>query len=521
MTGAEHWFESQPDWFKTAVFYELHTRAFFDSSDDGSGDFRGPAPEARLPPVARHRLHLAPAVLPLAAPGRRLRRRRLPHGEPRVRHGRRVRVVRRGRARARDARDQRLRHEPHLERAPVVPGVAPGRRQPEGRLVRLVGHGAPLRGRADHLRRLGAVELDVRPGARCLLLAPLLPPPARPQLREPGRRRRDDRRRSASGSTSGLDGFRLDAVPYLFEEEGTNCENLPPTHAFLKRVRAEIDARVHRPGAARRGEPVARGRRRLLRRRGRVPHGVPLPRDAAHVHGAPARGGAADGRDPRPHAADPGPLPVGAVPAEPRRADARDGDGRGAGLHVRGVREGPADEAQPRHPPPARAAPRRRARRDRADARDPVLAPGLAGAVLRGRDRDGRQRLPRRPGRGADADAVDGRPERRLLARRLRAALPPAADGPGVRLPGGQRRGPAPLADVAAALAPALRRAAQGAPGFRPRHVRGARDVELARVRPRPPARERHRALRPQPRALGPGGRARPRRASRVGPRSR
>ncbi|MGZ8687075.1 MAG: alpha-amylase family glycosyl hydrolase, partial [Gaiellaceae bacterium] len=40
----------------------------------------------------------------------------------------------------------------------------------------------------------------------------------------------------------GLDGFRLDAVPYLFEEEGTICENLPATHAFLKRVRAEVDA---------------------------------------------------------------------------------------------------------------------------------------------------------------------------------------------------------------------------------------------------------------------------------------
>ena len=38
---SEHWFETQPDWFKTAVFYELHTRAFFDSSDDGHGDFRG------------------------------------------------------------------------------------------------------------------------------------------------------------------------------------------------------------------------------------------------------------------------------------------------------------------------------------------------------------------------------------------------------------------------------------------------------------------------------------------------
>ena len=40
----------------------------------------------------------------------------------------------------------------------------------------------------------------------------------------------------------GMDGFRLDAVPYLYERDGTNGENLPETHAYLKRVRAEIDA---------------------------------------------------------------------------------------------------------------------------------------------------------------------------------------------------------------------------------------------------------------------------------------
>jgi maltose alpha-D-glucosyltransferase/alpha-amylase len=39
----------------------------------------------------------------------------------------------------------------------------------------------------------------------------------------------------------GIDGFRLDAVPYLYEREGTNCENLPETHAFLKKVRHLID----------------------------------------------------------------------------------------------------------------------------------------------------------------------------------------------------------------------------------------------------------------------------------------
>ncbi|WP_406567746.1 maltose alpha-D-glucosyltransferase [Actinoallomurus soli] len=39
----------------------------------------------------------------------------------------------------------------------------------------------------------------------------------------------------------GIDGFRLDAVPYLYEREGTNCENLKETHDYLKRVRAEVD----------------------------------------------------------------------------------------------------------------------------------------------------------------------------------------------------------------------------------------------------------------------------------------
>ncbi len=39
----------------------------------------------------------------------------------------------------------------------------------------------------------------------------------------------------------GVDGVRLDAVPYLYEREGTNCENLPETHAYLKKLRAHVD----------------------------------------------------------------------------------------------------------------------------------------------------------------------------------------------------------------------------------------------------------------------------------------
>ncbi|MGH7805351.1 MAG: alpha-amylase family protein, partial [Candidatus Binatia bacterium] len=43
--------------------------------------------------------------------------------------------------------------------------------------------------------------------------------------------------------TLGVDGMRLDAVPYLYEREGTNCENLPETHDFLKHLRKHLDTK--------------------------------------------------------------------------------------------------------------------------------------------------------------------------------------------------------------------------------------------------------------------------------------
>src|SRR4051794_22145956 len=41
--------------------------------------------------------------------------------------------------------------------------------------------------------------------------------------------------------SAGVDGLRLDAIPYLFEREGTNCENLPESHGFLKQLRRHVD----------------------------------------------------------------------------------------------------------------------------------------------------------------------------------------------------------------------------------------------------------------------------------------
>ena len=55
----------------------------------------------------------------------------------------------------------------------------------------------------------------------------------------------------------GVDGFRLDAVPYLVEREGTSCENLPETHAVHERIARQARPELSRQDAAGRSQPVA------------------------------------------------------------------------------------------------------------------------------------------------------------------------------------------------------------------------------------------------------------------------
>ena len=245
---------------------------------------------------------------------------------------------------------------------------------------------------------------------------------------------------------AGVDGFRLDAVPYLCEREGTNNENLPETHAVIKQLRAELDA--YAPGKVLLAEANQwpEDVQRLFRRRRRMPHGLSLPADAAHLHGDRAGGPLPDHRHHAADAGNPGELPVGDVPAQPRRADAGNGDRRRARLSVVDLRRRSARAHQSRHPPAARAADGQRPAQDRADELDPDVDAGHADHLLRRRDRHGRQHLSRRPQRRAHADAVDARPQWRLLALRSGAAVPAADHGPGLRLPGRQRRGADALA---------------------------------------------------------------------------
>ena len=292
------------------------------------------------------------------------------------------------------------------------------------------------------------------PGARAVLLAPLLR--HQPDLNYDNPEVQEQMLNVLRFWLDlGLDGFRLDAVPYLFERDGTNGENLPETHAFLKRVRAEVDARY--PD-------------RVL-----LAEANQWPADVVEYFG--------DGDGDECHMAFHFPVMPRMFMAI-RREDAPPmieilertppiPDNAQWGLFLRNhdelTLEMVTDEERdymydeyakdPRMKLNLgirrRLAPLLDNGRDEIELMHAILfsLPGLARPLLRRRDRDGRQHLPRRPRRRAHADAVDGRPQRRLLARRLRAALPAAADGSGLRLPGGERRGAAAQADLAAALA--------------------------------------------------------------------
>ncbi len=90
----------------------------------------------------------------------------------------------------RAARHHRGRRQPHLGSAPLVsacPRVAA--RVTFARFLRLERHAGQVHGSADHLQGFRNLELDLGSGRQGILLAPLLLPPARSELRQPGRAR--------------------------------------------------------------------------------------------------------------------------------------------------------------------------------------------------------------------------------------------------------------------------------------------------------------------------------------------
>ena len=172
----------------------------------------------------------------------------------------------------------------------------------------------------------------------------------------------------------GIDGFRLDAVPYLYERDGTNGENLPRRTPYLKRY-APRSTRTTPTASCSPRRTSGRRTGRLLRRRRRVPHGLPLPVMPRMFMALRREEAKPILRDPRPDAGDSGERAVGIflrnhdeLTLEMVTDEERDY------MYAEYART--TDEAEPRHPPPARAAALQRPRRDRAAARDPLSLPG-------------------------------------------------------------------------------------------------------------------------------------------------
>jgi maltose alpha-D-glucosyltransferase/alpha-amylase len=242
MSEPGHWFESDPLWFKRAVFYEIHIRGFFDGNDDGAGDFRGLIEKLDyLQWLGIDCIWLLPMYQsPLRDGGYDISDFFTIHADygtvddfktfVEAAHQRGMRVI----------ADLVMNHtsidHPWFQESRSSPD-SPKRdwyvwsdtdqRYVDARVIFIDSEpsnwtwdqvaGAYYWHRFfSHQPDLNYDNAEVQEAMLNVLRFWL---------------------------DLGIDGFRLDAVPYLFEREGTNGENLPETHEYLKRVRAEIDAR--------------------------------------------------------------------------------------------------------------------------------------------------------------------------------------------------------------------------------------------------------------------------------------
>jgi maltose alpha-D-glucosyltransferase / alpha-amylase len=242
MSEPSSWFESDPLWFKHAVFYEIHIRGFFDGNDDGAGDFRGLTEKLDyLEWLGIDCIWLLPMyVSPLKDGGYDIADFFTIHPDygtvedfqsfVDAAHQRGMRVI------ADLVMNHTSSEHPWFQESRSSPD-SPKRdwyvwsdtddRYPEARVIFVDTETSnwtwdPVAG-AYYWHRFFSHQPDLNydnPEVQEAMLNVL-----------------------RFWLDLGIDGFRLDAVPYLFERDGTNCENLPESHAYLRRVRTEIDAR--------------------------------------------------------------------------------------------------------------------------------------------------------------------------------------------------------------------------------------------------------------------------------------
>jgi maltose alpha-D-glucosyltransferase/alpha-amylase len=237
-----HWFEADPHWFKRAVFYEIHIRGFFDGNGDGFGDFRGLIEKLDyLQWLGVDCIWLLPMYpSPLRDGGYDVADFTGIHPDFGTTedfhhfvdeaHQRGMRVI------ADFVMNHTSDQHPWFQRAREAPAGSPERdwyvwsdthqKYEDARIIFTDTETSNWTwddtAGAYYWHRFFSHQPDLNfenPDVQDAMIEVL-----------------------RFWLDLGIDGFRLDAIPYLYEEEGTICENLPQTHDFLKRVRAEVDA---------------------------------------------------------------------------------------------------------------------------------------------------------------------------------------------------------------------------------------------------------------------------------------
>jgi maltose alpha-D-glucosyltransferase/alpha-amylase len=241
MSEPGQWFESDPLWFKHAVFYEIHTRAFFDGNDDGSGDLRGVTDKLDyLQWLGVDCLWLLPLYpSPLRDGGYDIADFTNVHEDYgtvedfrqliEAAHQRGIRVI----------ADLVMNHTSSDH--PWFQASRADRDGPYGDWYVWSDTDEPW-------QEARIIFLDTEPSNWTW-------DPVRGQYfwhrffsHQPDLNYDNPEVQQAMLDVLrfwldlGIDGFRMDAIPYLYERDGTNGENLPESHDYLKRVRKEIDA---------------------------------------------------------------------------------------------------------------------------------------------------------------------------------------------------------------------------------------------------------------------------------------
>jgi maltose alpha-D-glucosyltransferase / alpha-amylase len=241
MSDPGHWFEREPLWFKRAVFYEIHIRGFFDGNGDGSGDFRGLTEKLDyLQWLGIDCIWLLPFYRsPLRDGGYDVSDFDAINSDYgtvedvrdflEAAHERGIRVIAdfvMNHTSSDHEWFQRSRTEPDGPFGDFYVWSDTDDRYGEARIIFIDTESSnwswdPVR-QQYYWHRFFSHQPDLNYDNPKVVEAML------DALR--------------FWLDLGLDGFRLDAVPYLFERDGTNGENLPETHEFLKLVRRTFDA---------------------------------------------------------------------------------------------------------------------------------------------------------------------------------------------------------------------------------------------------------------------------------------